>query len=101
MTAGLALTSEELETVTGILTRRLPRGYRVFVFGSRAGGKAKPWSDLDLSIEGAEPLSLATLAALSDAFDESSLPWKVDLVDRSSVSDEFGVIIDRGKVALV
>ncbi|WP_374407315.1 nucleotidyltransferase family protein [Pelagerythrobacter sp.] len=101
MTGQLVLTADERATVTGILARSLPSGCRVFVFGSRAGGEVKPWSDLDLSLEGEEPLSLATLAALADAFDEAPLPWKVDLVDRSAVSAEFGAIIDRGKIALI
>ena len=101
MTGALALTAEERKTVTGILARGLPRGYRAYVFGSRAGGRVKPWSDLDLSLEGPEPLSLAALAALSEAFDHAPLPWKVDLVDRSAVGAEFGAIIDRRKFALV
>lgn len=81
-----------------ILAKNLPPGTQVFVFGSRAGGKAKPWSDLDLSLEACGPLSLASMAGLAEAFDESPLPWKVDLVDRASVSETFGMIIDAAKM---
>nr|WP_194299177.1 nucleotidyltransferase domain-containing protein [Acetobacter sicerae] len=53
----------------------------VRVFGSRVTGKAKPFSDLDLAIMGDEPLSLETRARLEEAFSESDLPWKVDVLD--------------------
>lgn len=100
MTGPLALTDAELADVRAILARHLGPEVRVGVFGSRAGGTPKPWSDLDLVLEGPAPLSLATLAALAEAFDESGLPWKVDLVDRRTVSAAFGSIIDAGRIAL-
>jgi uncharacterized protein len=96
----LALSELELKTVRAILRRHLPSRFKVYAFGSRAGGRVKPWSDLDLSIEGNEPVPLATLGALADDFDESDLIWKVDLVDRSTVSEAFGEIIDAAKVPL-
>ena len=45
----------------------------------------------DLALEAAE---------LAEAFDESALPWKVDLVDRATVSEAFGRIIDAGRIAV-
>ena len=100
MTAPIILSEHERTVVCAILRRNLAAPFRVFVFGSRAGGTVKPWSDLDLSIEGPGPLPLSTLATLREEFDESSLPWKVDLVDRFTTSDEFGSIIDRHKLEL-
>jgi uncharacterized protein len=55
-------------------------------------------SDLDLSLEASEPLPLTILACLGEAFDESPLPWKVDLVDRATVTKAFGRIIDAAKL---
>ena len=100
MKVELALSEPELRTVRTILRRHLSSQFKVYAFGSRAGGHVKPWSDLDLSIEGDEPVPLATLGALADDFDESNLIWKVDLVDRATVSDAFGKIIDDSKVPL-
>ena len=100
MKVELALSEPELRTVRTILRRHLSSQFRVYAFGSRAGGRVKPWSDLDLSIEGGEPVPLAILGALADDFDESNLIWKVDLVDRASVSEAFGKIIDDSKVLL-
>jgi uncharacterized protein len=97
----IVLSGEERGIVQAILSQHLPHGTQVFVFGSRAGGRTKPLSDLDLSLESSKPLPLATLASLADAFDESPLPWKVDLVERSSVSQAFGKIIDAAKLPFV
>ena len=97
MSPALALRPGDEQIVRAILMQHLPPGTQVFVFGSRAGLSSKPMSDLDLSLEATSPLPLATLARLADDFDESPLPWKVDLVDRATVSEEFGKIIDATK----
>lgn len=92
------LSDTELAEVGAILARHLPRHVKVFVFGSRAGGTVKPWSDLDLLLDGGSPLPFEWLGGLAEDFDESRLPWKVDLVDRRTISAEFGRIVDAGKV---
>ena len=89
---------EEAKIVRAILLRHLPENTRVYVFGSRSTLGAKPHSDLDLSLEAGEPLPLSTIAALREAFDESSLPWKIDLVDRAMASEAFGKLVDAQKV---
>lgn len=96
----LSLTADELAQVQAILAAHLPPGVLVGVFGSRARGAAKPYSDLDLVLEGEGPLPLSLLAALAEAFDESALPWKVDLVDRRAVTEAFGAIIDAARVPI-
>jgi predicted nucleotidyltransferase len=98
MTATIAISAVELAEVRRVLARHLPVGARVGVFGSRAGGSPKPWSDLDLVIDGAGPLPLQLQAELAEAFDESALAWKVDLVDRNAVSAAFGRIIDATRI---
>lgn len=96
----LIVAPDELQIVRKILAESLPQGFRVYVFGSRAGGKVKPWSDLDLLFEGNEPLPLEVRARLASEFDDSRLPWKVDLVDRATISKEFARIVDADKIAL-
>lgn len=98
MTVTIHLTDSELDEVRDILNRRLPPDVSVFVFGSRAGGRVKPWSDLDLLLESHEPLSIRVLGDLAENFDRSRLPWKVDLVVGASISPEFRRIVDATKV---
>lgn len=78
----------ELTLVQSILNTWLPTR-EVRMFGSRARGKPKPYSDLDLVIMGDTPLPLSTLGQLQDAFASSDLPWRVDVVDWASTSPEF------------
>lgn len=78
----------ELRLVNSILTTCLPQR-EVRMFGSRARGQAKPYSDLDLVIMGDTPVPLSTLGQLKDAFASSDLPWRVDVVDWATTSPEF------------
>lgn len=96
----LALTEAEIMQVRAILAAHLPPGITVSVFGSRAKGRPKPWSDLDLALEGPAPLPLEVIAELAEAFDESDLPWKVDLVDYKLATRSFQSIIDADGVSL-
>lgn len=86
--------------VRDILKRHVP-DCDVWAFGSRASWTAKPYSDLDLAVSCAAPLSLEKLGALRDAFSESDLPWKVDVVDLATVDAAFRKIIEAGKVELI
>jgi type I restriction enzyme S subunit len=79
----------------------LPSNVYVWVFGSRAKWTAKAYSDLDLALEGDAAIPAKSLAAFEVALEESTLPFKVDVVDMHAVSDSFRQIIDRDKVALL
>lgn len=97
--AGLEAAGKDLDTVKAILRAHVP-GREVWAFGSRARRCAKPYSDLDLAIMGEEPLSLDALAELNEAFAESDLPWKVDVVDWARMSDAFRCIVERDRVVV-
>ncbi len=50
----------------------------VWLYGSRAIGREKPGSDIDLCIEG-DTLQLNDLFTIEMRIDDLLLPWKVDL----------------------
>ena len=84
-----ALKNEE-KAIKDIILRFIdPNEYQVFIFGSRATGKAGKFSDYDIGIEGKKPIAWKTLSLAEEAFEESDIPVKVDLVDFSLVSDKF------------
>ena len=87
--------------VRDILLAHLPKGVRVWVFGSRATWRAKPYSDLDLALEASEPLPDDLVADLADDFKESDLPWKVDVLDLNAIAPSFRALIDKGKVGFL
>lgn len=56
------------------------------MFGSRAKGNYKPGSDIDLAVKG--PVEKDTLSKLLTAFEESLLPYFVDVVVYDRLQNE-------------
>ena len=94
----LELTPAQRTLVCRIVDAHLERR-RVRVFGSRAHGTAKPFSDLDLLVLG-PALDASLRGTLEEAFDESDLPFRVDIIEAMAVSAEFRALIEPQAVAL-
>ena len=72
-----------------IIRRRLPNA-RIWVYGSRAKGRARRYSDLDLMLDdGGEPIPLRIMGDLDEDFDESNLPIIVELHDMALTDARF------------
>lgn len=95
----LDIADHELLIVKNILARHVPDA-TVWVFGSRATGKAKKFSDLDLCVKASCAMSLDLTSAMAEDFAQSDLPWKVDIVDWWLISEAFRAIIQRDQVRL-
>ncbi len=63
--------------------------YKVFLFGSRACGNAKHYSDIDIGVIGNTKLSSIIKSEIETELEESIVPFKVDIVDFYAVSAEF------------
>ena len=100
MTSPVDIRPDHLEIMQGILREHLPMGVKVWVFGSRANWNTKDSSDLDLALEGKGSLSHKLLGALKGAFEESSLPYTVDVVDLHRISDSFRQIVESQRTPL-
>jgi uncharacterized protein len=87
--------------VMRILAAHLPRGSTAWVFGSRATGRARPLSDLDLVIDAGRCLSIDEIAALAEAFSESDLPYRGDIVDWRRIDERFRQLIADKRAELV
>ncbi len=87
------LSTEHAAIVCAVLAAHLPDAVTVSVYGSRAKGKARRCSDLDLALQAEGPLDPSMLGDLAEAFDDSALPWKVDLLDWASTSEHFRTLI--------
>ena len=98
--AGLELTGAEWEIVAQILAALVPES-EVWAFGSRVHGRRlKRMSDLDLAVISNIPLSWKKLSELSDAFAESLLPFKVDILNWASTGERFRAIIEAEHVVV-
>jgi len=89
-----------MKEVCRILQKHLRPNVNVWVFGSRVEWTTHDGSDLDLAVEGDRPIDHNTMINLSIAFDDSDLPYKVDVIDLNQVSDTFRQIVDSQKVPL-
>ena len=95
----LAVSADHLRIVCDILQRLIPH-CQVWAFGSRVTGTHKDYSDLDLAIITDAPLDITTSANVSDAFSQSDLPYKVDLVEWATTSESFRNMILQNKIVL-
>jgi uncharacterized protein len=94
------LPADHRRLVLNILRANLPESAQAWVFGSRATGRARRYSALDLAIDAGRRLTLDEIARLSEAFSDSDLPYKVDLVDWHDVDDRWRQIIATERVPL-
>ena len=81
------ITSEEHRTVLELLTRHLP-GTTAWIYGSRVKWTSRPQSDLDLVVFATSDQA-GRVSALREAFEESNLPFRVDLFVWDAVPESF------------
>ena len=93
------ISPENWQIVREILQRYVP-DREVWAFGSRAKWTAKEFSDLDLAIIGDTPLSIALTADMKEAFQESALPFKIDIVDWANITPSFRQVIQAAKIQI-
>ncbi len=94
------LTASDISVIKKIIYSRLdPEAYSAFIFGSRATGEGQRFSDIDIGIEGKE-LSPVARIELEEAFEESDLPYNVDVVDFSIVRENFKTVAKQRVIPL-
>lgn len=85
-------TPEQLNIISAILAAHVP-GVEARAFGSRVGGSPKAYSDLDLALVGPAKLEPSVMESLREAFEESDIPFRVDILDWHAISEEFQKVI--------
>ena len=92
------LTVAQRKEVAALL-QRYPPDTEVWAYGSRVKFTAKPHSDLDMVAFAAKEQSQA-VADLREAFEESYLPFRVDLFVWDEIPEEFHKNIEKERVVL-
>ena len=100
MTAPIDIRADHLRIVQDVLHRHLPAGVKVWVFGSRASWATKDSSDLDLALDAETEIPRQSLSALEAAFEDSDLPFAVDIVDTKRIGACFKRIVTEQRVPL-
>ena len=93
------ITAEQRKTVLALLARHLPNT-TAWVYGSRVKWTSRPESDLDLVVF-AKPEQERRVSDLREAFEESNLPFRVDLFVWDTVPEQFRKTIEAEHVVLV
>ena len=93
------ITAGQRKTILALLERHLP-GTAAWIYGSRAKWTSRPQSDLDLVVF-ATPEQRRGVGNLREAFEESDLPFRVDLFVWDEVPDSFRDQIEAEHVVLV
>ena len=92
------LTVAQRKEILSLLKRYLPNT-EVWAYGSRVKFTAKPSSDMDMVVFASKEQSLA-VANLKEAFEESSLPFRVDFFIWDEVPEQFHKNIEDERVVL-
>ncbi|PIR44916.1 MAG: hypothetical protein COV10_02225 [Candidatus Vogelbacteria bacterium CG10_big_fil_rev_8_21_14_0_10_51_16] len=66
--------------------------YRLFFFGSRVEGKGTDRSDIDMGIEGPNPVPAESLQAIEEGVEALSTLYKIDVVDFGRVPERFKAV---------
>ena len=93
------ITAEQRKTVLALLARHLPNT-TAWVYGSRVKWTSRSESDLDLVVF-AKPEQERRVSDLREAFEESNLPFRVDLFVWDTVPEQFRKTIEAERVVLV
>ena len=99
MSAAVDLAPAQLDTVRALLARHLP-DTGAWVYGSRVRWTSRPQSDLDMVVF-ATPGQKRAVSDLREAFEESDLPFRVDLFVWDDVPASFRKQIEGEHLKLV
>ena len=99
MNQAIDISAGQRKTILGLLRRYLPNT-TTWVYGSRAKWTSRPQSDLDMVVFAA-PEKERQVSDLREAFEESNLPFRVDLFVWDTVPEQFHEQIEAEHVVFV
>lgn len=84
------ITKNTIDSIKNIVFKYIdPKDYKMFIFGSQATGKNIQSSDIDIGVDGKNPLMGSTIVKLQEEFENSDIPNTIDIIDFHTVSDRF------------
>ena len=97
------LEQRHIDFILQILHNNIPqKDAKFYIFGSRTKGNYKEYSDIDIAVQLQEgKLSADTLGKILLEFNDSTLPYEVDVVDLNAIDEKFRSIIENSLVQLL
>ena len=99
ISASIDLTEQQKEEILSLFARYLP-GTKVWAYGSRVKFNARPDSDLDL-VCFTTPEQSGQFYTLKEQFEESNLPFRIDLLEWNNLPDNFKENISKQHVEIL
>lgn len=87
-----------IEFIKSTINQEL-KNYKLYIFGSRAKNKAKQYSDIDIAIDSAE-LTDKIKSKLEFLFENSTIPYEIDIVDLNNITQSFKELIEDDLVEI-
>ena len=96
------LDDRHLDFVLSVLKRNISDvDAKFYIFGSRVKGTNKKYSDIDIAIDlNGKKLDVSILGKILIEFQDSTLPFEVDVVDLNSIDEDFRNLIKKDLVLL-
>lgn len=92
------LEKRHLDFILQVLQKNIPQA-KFYIFGSRAKGNHKEYSDIDIAVKlEKETISADILGKILMEFSDSTLPYEVDVIDLNAIDDKFKNLINDSLV---
>lgn len=86
---------EYQKMILEMIAKYIPQG-KVILFGSRATGKARPESDIDITIDAGAKITDGSIALLRvDVAEDLNVPLKVDISDFYDLPEVFQTAVHK------
>ena len=97
------LDKRHIDFIIQVLQTNIPQKEAEFyIFGSRAKESYKEYSDIDIAVKiPNEKISADTLGKILIDFNDSTLPYEVDVIDLNAIDDKFKNLIQDSLVKLL
>lgn len=91
------INDESKRKIIGVIALIVPEA-SIYLFGSRARGTYSQWSDIDIALDSGEKISRHRIGEALSMLEASKVPYKVQIVDCNSVSDDMRTSILNERV---
>lgn len=82
------------QKLVAILSALFPEA-KIYLYGSFATGKARPYSDIDIALDAGTRMDQRRLSEARSMLQESSIPYSIDLVDVHAISPDMRQFISQ------
>lgn len=91
-----------IDSILQILHKHIhQKNAKFYIFGSRSKGNYKEYSDIDIAVElSNEKLSTDILGKILMEFNDSTLPYEVDVIDLNAIDEKFKSLISNSLIQI-